>query len=36
MYIIEMKSNKYHTVVTVPRRVWRYRRGNQNPYIEEE
>jgi hypothetical protein len=23
-------------VVTVQRRVWRYQRGNQNPYIEEE
>ena len=23
-------------VVTVQRRVWRYQRGNQNPYIEEQ
>jgi hypothetical protein len=26
-----MKHKKIHTV----RRVWRYQRGNQNPYIEE-
>jgi hypothetical protein len=26
----------WQNVVTVQRRVWRYQRGNQNPYIEEE
>jgi len=33
------KSNCY-TIMTIPeynvRRVWRYQRGNQNPYIEEQ
>jgi hypothetical protein len=26
----------WHSVGTPIRRVWRYQRGNQNPYIEEE
>ena len=35
-------NEKYHTVITVPqyninrRSIWRYQRGNHNPYIEEE
>jgi hypothetical protein len=40
-WIDSCKSN-YHTIMTpttpivIVRRVWRYQRGNQNPYIEEE
>ena len=25
-----------HVIILTLRRVWRYQRGNQNPYIEEE
>jgi hypothetical protein len=36
----KMKSRKGETTIyktyTDIRRVWRYQRGNQNPYIEEE
>jgi len=27
---------KHSTILTLLRRVWRYQRSNQNPYIEEE
>jgi hypothetical protein len=30
------KKYDWKIVETVARRVWRYQRGNQNPYIEEE
>ena len=30
-----MSYQRYHYIEHV-RRVWRYQRGNQNPYIEEE
>jgi len=30
------KSKKNNKSVSNSRRVWRYQRGNQNPYIEEE
>jgi len=32
-----MRSHKSHVFSTCEvRRVWRYQRGNQNPYFEEE
>jgi len=33
--IIDTIQGSFHIYVII-RRVWRYQRGNQNPYIEEE
>ena len=31
-----MQENYYSRGYHLPSRVWRYQRGNQNPYIEEQ
>ena len=36
-FLDNMRTQLYDSVVpSTARRVWRYQRGNQNPYIEEE
>jgi hypothetical protein len=32
LMLSDLKENRY----TLERRVWRYQKGNQNPYIKEE
>jgi hypothetical protein len=33
---VVLTTDTSNTTVNILRRVWRYQRGNQNPYIEEE
>jgi len=34
---VDINTDLYFWITTVPRgRVWRYQRGNQNPFIEEQ
>ena len=35
-WMVKMKITRHDLIRDVVRRVWRYQRGNQKPYIEEE
>jgi len=34
--ISDPRDTSYGNIIYTLRRVWRYQRGNQNPYIKEE